>query len=175
MLKLKLKYFGHLLWRMDSLEKTLMLEKIEGRRRRGWQDEMVGWHQWLDEHEFQQALGIGDGQESLVCRSPWGLKELDMTEQWTELNPKVSQPWIFIGRTQAEAPILWPPNAKKWLIGKGPDAGKDWRHKEKGMTGWDGWMASPTWWTWEAWCAAAHGVAKSQVWLSDWNELNYIS
>ena len=87
MLKLKLKYFGHLLWRMDSLEKTLMLEKIEGRRRRGWQDEMVGWHQWLDEHEFQQALGIGDGQESRVCYSPWGHKELDTTEwlNWIKL------------------------------------------------------------------------------------------
>ena len=48
MLKLKLQYFGHLMWRTDSLEKTLMLGKIEGRRRRGWQDEMVGWHHWLN-------------------------------------------------------------------------------------------------------------------------------
>ena len=42
----------------------------------------------------------------------------------------------------------WPPDAKDWLIWKDPDAGKDWRQEEKGMTGWDGWMASPTWWTW---------------------------
>ena len=53
--------------RTDSLEKTLMLGKIEGRRRRERQDEMVGWHHRLNGHEFEQALGIGDGQESLVC------------------------------------------------------------------------------------------------------------
>jgi len=53
MLKLKLQYFGHMIWRADSLEKTLMLGKIEGRRRRGWQDEMVGWHHQLDGHEFE--------------------------------------------------------------------------------------------------------------------------
>ena len=57
MLKLKLQYFGHLIRRTDSLEKTLMLGKIEGRRRRGWQDEMVGWYQQLDGQEFEQALG----------------------------------------------------------------------------------------------------------------------
>ena len=50
------------------------------------EDEMVGWYHQLDGHEFEQALGIGDGQESLVCCSPWGLKESDMTEQlnWTD-------------------------------------------------------------------------------------------
>ena len=47
------------------------------------------------------------------------------------VNPKGNQPWIFIGRTDAEAPILWPCNAKSWLTGKDPDAGKDWRQKEK--------------------------------------------
>ena len=63
MLKLKLQYFGHLMQRTDSLEKTLMLGKIEGRRKRGQQteDEMVGWHHQLDEHEFEQAPGVGDG------------------------------------------------------------------------------------------------------------------
>ena len=51
------------------------------------EDEMVGWHHWLDVHEFEQALGVGDGQGSLVCCSPWGNKELDTTERlnWTEL------------------------------------------------------------------------------------------
>ena len=47
------------------------------------------------------------------------------------VNPKGNEPWIFIGRTVAEAPILWPPDAKSQLIGKDPDAGKDWRQKEK--------------------------------------------
>ena len=52
------------------------------------------------------------------------------------VNPKGNQPWVFIGNTdaEAEAPILWPPDAKSWLIGKDSDAGKDWRQKEKGTT-----------------------------------------
>ena len=55
------------------------------------EDEMVGWHHWLNWHEFQQAPGVGDGQGSLACCSPWGCKELDTTEQlnWTEgKNPR---------------------------------------------------------------------------------------
>ena len=64
------------------------------------------------------------------------------------LNPIGNQSWIFIGKTNAEAPILWPPDAKNWLSGKDPDAEKDWRQEEKGTTENDGWMASPTWWTW---------------------------
>ena len=71
--------------------------------------------------------------------------------------PKGNQSWIFIGRTdaEAEAPILWPPDAKDWFIGKDPDAGKDRRWEEKGTTGWDGWMTSVTQWTWvwvNSWC-----------------------
>ena len=50
------------------------------------------------------------------------------------VNPKENQPWIFIRRTDAEAPILWPTDAKNWLIGKDPDAGKDWGQEEKGTT-----------------------------------------
>ena len=49
-------------------------------------------------------------------------------------NPKGNQSWISIGRTEAEAPILWPPDAKNWLTGRDPDAGKDWRQEEKQMT-----------------------------------------
>ena len=59
--------FGHLIQRMDSFEKTLMLEKVEGRRRRGTtEDEMVGWHHRLNVHEFEQAPGVGDGQGGLA-------------------------------------------------------------------------------------------------------------
>ena len=72
---LKLQYFGHLMERTDSLEKTLMLGKIEGKRRKGRQDEMVG----CNGHELEQALGDSEGQGSLVCCSPWGCKESDMT------------------------------------------------------------------------------------------------
>ena len=81
MLKLKLQYFGHLMRRTNSLEKTLMLGKIEGRRRRGLTEgEMVGWHHRLDGREFEQASGVGDEQGGLVCCSPWGHKELDTAE-----------------------------------------------------------------------------------------------
>ena len=60
MLKLKLQYFGHLMQRIDSLEKSLMLGKIEGRRR-GREDETVGWHHQLNGHEFEQTPGDGEG------------------------------------------------------------------------------------------------------------------
>ena len=79
-----------------------------------------------------------------TLESPLDCKEIQLC------NPKGNQSWIFIGRTDAdaEAPILWPPNAKNWLTGKDPDAVKDWRQEEKGMTGWDGWMESLSWRTW---------------------------
>ena len=88
--KLKFQYFGHLIRRTDSLEKTLMLGKIEGGRRRGWQDEMAGWHLWCDGHEFKQSSGVGDGQGGLVCYTPWGLRESDMTELSWYLDLKFS-------------------------------------------------------------------------------------
>ena len=78
MLKWKLQSFGHLMRRADSLEETLMLGKIEGRRRRLrmfiTEDEMVGWLHQLNGHEFEKALGHGEGQGSLACCSPWGHK-----------------------------------------------------------------------------------------------------
>ena len=81
MLKLKLQYFGHLIQRTDSLEKTLMLGKVEdgrrGRQNMKWLDDSMDIQ--LNGHEFEQALGVGDGQEGLACCSPWGLKESDMT------------------------------------------------------------------------------------------------
>ena len=85
-LKLKLQHFGHLMGRTDSLEKTLMLGKIEGWEEKGTtEDKMVGWHHWLNGHEFEQAPGDGEGQESLARCSPWGHKELDTTE-WLNNN-----------------------------------------------------------------------------------------
>ena len=78
MLKLKLQYFGHLRQRTDSLEKSLMLGKIEGKRRRGRQ--RVGWHHRLEGLEFEHTLGVGDVQGSLACCNPWGRKESAMTE-----------------------------------------------------------------------------------------------
>ena len=73
-------YFGHLMQRVDLLEKTPMLGGIGGRRKRGRQDEMAGWHHRLDGCEFE-APGVGDGQRGLVCCDSWGRKEWDMTER----------------------------------------------------------------------------------------------
>ena len=82
MLKLKLQYFGHLMQRADSFEKTLMLGKIWGQEEKGkTEDEMVGWHHRLDGHGFGWTPGVGDGQGGLACCGSWGHKESEMTER----------------------------------------------------------------------------------------------
>ena len=93
------------------------------------------------------------------------------------VSPQGNQPCIFTGRTyaEAEAPVLWPPIAKNWLIRKDPDSGKEGRG-EGDDRGWDGWMASLTQWTWVSvgwWGTEKPGVlqfmgSQSQTWLSNW-------
>ena len=90
MLKLKLQYLAHLIWKTDSLEKTLMLGKIEGRGEgddRGWD----GWMASPTQNEFEEAQGVGDGQGSLAYCRPRVRKESDPTERmnWIE----TAQPW----------------------------------------------------------------------------------
>ena len=115
-----------------------------------------------------------------TLESPLGCKEIK------PVNPKGYQSWIFIGRTDAktEDPVLWPPDVKSQLIGKDPNIGKDWGQEEKGatedeMVGWHHWLngheseqALGVVKDRRAWCAAVHGVTKSQTWLSNWTELN---
>jgi len=114
------------------------------------------------------------------------LKSLMDCKEIQPVHPKGNLSWIFIGRTYAEAevPILWPPDAKNWLIEKGPDAGKDWNAGGKGDDReWDGWMASLTQWTWvwvssgSWWWTGKPGVVQSmglQRVRHHWaTELNY--
>ena len=95
MLRLKLQYFDHLMRRVDSLEKTLMLGGIGGRRKRGWQS-----MKWLDgitdSMEFEWTLRVGDGQGGLAYCNSWGRKESDMTEwlNWTELRKDSKLIWL---------------------------------------------------------------------------------
>ena len=106
-------------------------------------------------------------------------KTLESPLNWKEIKPvdaKGNQSWIFIGRTQAEAIILWPPDAKSQLIRKDSEAGKDWRQEEMGttgdkMVGWHHWLNAHEFeqalGDGESWHAAVLGVAKS------WTQLNY--
>ena len=113
-----------------------------------------------------------------TLESPLDCKEIQ------PVHPKGDQSWVFIGRTdvEIETPVLWPPDVKSWLIGKDPDAGKDWGQEEKGTMedksitdsmnmGLGGLQELVM--NWDAWRAAIHGVSKSRTRLSDWTELNW--
>ena len=96
-LMLKLQYFAHLMWRANSLEKILMLGKIEGRRGREWQR-----MRWLDGitdgngHELGQTLGDGEGQRRLACCSPWGHEEWDMAWQLNNKKHLITLLYLFM-------------------------------------------------------------------------------
>ena len=117
-------------------------------------------------------------------------KTLESPLDWKNkpVRPKGNQSWIFIGRTdvEAETPILWPPDAKNWLTGKGPDLGKDWKQEEKGNDReWEGWMTSPTQWTWVWaspgswwWTSVLQSMELQRVrhdWMTELNWTNHVN
>ena len=133
MLKLKLQYFGHLMQKVDSLEKTLMLGGIGGRRKRGRQR-----MRWLDGHESEWTPGVCDGQGGLACCDSWGCKESDMTERlnWTDSLNKRLPRWFSakesvcnVGDTDFHPWVGKIPWRRKWqptpvfCLGKSMDRG----------------------------------------------------
>ena len=163
-----------------------------------------GRHYFANKGPSGQGYGFSSGHVwmwELDCEESWVMKNwcfwtvvlkktlespLDCKEI-QPVHPKGDQSWVFIGKADAEAetPILWPPHAKSWLIGKDPDAGRDWGQEEKGtaedeMAVWhhrlDGLSVSKfreLVMNREAWSAVIHGVTKSRTGLSDWTELNW--
>ena len=115
----------------------------------------------------------------MTLESPVDCKEIQ------PVHSKGDHSWVFTGRTDAEAetPVLWPPHVKSWLIGNVSDAERGWGQEEKGTTGWDGWMASPTrctwvwvnsrsWW-WTGRPSVLQFMGSQRVW-HDWvTELNW--
>ena len=140
-------------------------------------------HVWMWELDYKESWALKDWCFWIVVlektlESPLDYKEIQ------SVHPKGDQSWVFIGRTDAEAEtlILWPSDAKSWLVWKDPDAGKDWRQEEKRttedeMVEWhhrlDGHEFEQALGVMdrEVWRDASHGVAKSRTWLRDWTEL----
>ena len=162
-------------------------------------------HHFADKGTYSQSYSLSSGHVwmwELDHKEGWTLKNwcfrsvvLEKTlespldsKEIKPVNPKENQPWIFIGRTdaEAEAPILWPPDAKSWLTEKDPDAGKNWGQEEKAVTEdemirWHHWLNGHEFKQTqevvkdrEAGPAAVHGVAKNQRWPNQWTTTSYI-
>ena len=138
------------------------------------EDEMVGLHCWLNEHEFEWTLGVGDGHGALACCGSWGHKELDTTEQlnWTEL--MLQQKLQYFGHLMGRSDSL----EKTLMLGRIEVRRRRGRKRMRRLDDITNSMDMSWasfgcwWWTGEVWCASVHGVAKSWTWLRNWTELN---
>ena len=153
MLKLKLQYFGHLMWRTDSLEKTLMLGRTEERRGRQWMRWLDGITNSVD--KFDQALGVGDGQGSLACCSPWGLRVKTRVSDWTDACHEAS----LMAQMVKNLPAMQ--ETQIWSLG-----GEDTLEKE--MATHSSILAWRIPWTQEPGGLLGQSFPKSQTWLSNW-------
>ena len=141
-------------------------------------------HVWIWELDHKEGWVLKNWCFQTVVLKKTLQSSLDCKEI-QPIHTEGDQSWVFIGRTDAEdeTPILWPPDAKIWLIGKDPVTGSDWWQEENGLTGWDGCMASPTRWAWvwvhsgSLWWTGRPGVLwfmGSQRVRHDWvTELNW--
>ena len=98
-LKLKLQYFGHLMWRADSMEKTLCWERLKAEEKGVTEDEIDGWHHWFNGHELGQTPRDGEGRTSLVCGSRWGRKQSDTAWWLNRVEQQTEQQSIWITLT----------------------------------------------------------------------------
>ena len=194
---------NHCRWRLQPQKwKTLLL----GRKAMANLDSVLKTrHPLADKGTYSQSHSLSSGHVwmwELDHKEGWALKNwcfrsvvLEKTlespldsKEIKPVHPKENQPWIFIGRTdaEAEAPILWPPDAKNWLTEKDPDAGKVRGQEEKAVTEdemirWHHWLNGHEFKQTqevvkdrEARPAAVHGVTKNQRWLNQWTTRSYI-